>query len=140
MAWFVVKEVVDGAFLVEPSDEPSSISMALYKEAVSSTVLDLNRTDAEVDRETLPGLIDFPLEQELGEYACCYELSEDDTRVIKAVRMVFQISIWFEESRVSREDFRKSLTLDYYYGEGNFVLVDSAIVSTEERFVDDGDF
>lgn len=135
MTWFVVKEIVDGAFLVEPSVEPSSISLGFFKEEVSSSLLDLIRADAQIEQETLPGLIDFPLEWELAEYG--YELSEDDTRVIKAVRIVFQISIWFDESKVSREDFQKSLTLEYSYGTTDFDLVDYETFSVEESFVDD---
>jgi hypothetical protein len=84
MTVFLMKEVVDGAFLVEPSVEPSNISMGLYVEEISSTSVE--SLDADVDQKTLPGSVDFPLQFDLSDYG--YELSDGDNREVKAVRMV----------------------------------------------------
>jgi hypothetical protein len=137
VTYYRLREVVDGAFLADPSDDPSSLSMGLFKEEVSSSLVELHKYDAEVEQETLPGLIDFTLEYPLSEYG--YELLEGDNRVVKAVRMIFEITIRFDGATITPEDFAKSLTLEYYYGTADFDFIDYVEVSREESFIEDDD-
>jgi hypothetical protein len=132
-----LREVVDGAFLVDPSGGTSTVSMGLYLEEVSSTLVELRKYDAEVEQKTLPAVIDFPLEYPLAEYG--YELLDGDNRVVKAVRMMFEITIRFDGAAITPEDFSKSLTLEYHYGPADFDLLDSKIISSEVMFIEDDD-
>jgi len=137
MTYYRLREVVDAAFLVDPGVDPASLSMGVYLEEVSSSVVELEKGDAEVEQETLPDPMDFALEYPLSGYG--YELAEGDNRVIKAVRMVFEISIWFDGATITPEDFAKSLTLDYSYETRDFDFIDYVEVSSEVSFIDDED-
>lgn len=128
---------MDAAFLVDPGVDPASLSMGVYREEVSSNLVELDKIDAEVEQETLPDLIDFTLEYPLSDYG--YELAAGDNRVIKAVRMVFEISIWFDGATITTEDFAESLTLEYSYGAADFDFIDYVEVSSEVSFIDDED-
>jgi len=137
MTYYRLREVVDAAFLVDPGVDPAALSMGVYLEEVSSSMVELEKGDAEVEQETLPDPIDFALEYPLSGYG--YELTTGDNRVIKAARMVFEIAIWFDGATITPEDFAKSLTLDYSYETRDFDFIDYVEVSSEVSFIDDED-
>lgn len=138
MTFFVLTETVDGAFFVEPNLERSKISLGLYQEDFSSSSEKVSSLDPNIEQQTLPDLIDFPLEFDLGEYGI--EVSEPESREVVSVRMVFEISIYFDGSRMTPQEFQDSLTLDYYYGAADFTLIDSRIVSTQVAFFEDDEW
>ena len=138
MTFFVLTETVDGAFFVEPNLERSKISLGLYQEDFSSSSEKVSSLDPNIEQQTLPDLIDFPLEFDLGEYGI--EVSEPESREVVSVRMVFEISIYFDGSRITPQEFQDSLTLDYYYGAADFTLIDSRIVSTQVAFFEDDEW
>ena len=138
MTFFVLTETVDGAFFVEPNLERSKISLGLYQEDFSSSSDKVSSLDPNIEQQTLPDLIDFPLEFDLGEYGI--EVSEPESREVVSVRMVFEISIYFDGSRMTHQEFQDSLTLDYYYGAADFTLIDSRIVSTQVAFFEDDEW
>lgn len=138
MTFFVLTETVDGAFFVEPNLERSKISLGLYQEDFSSSSEKVSSLGPNIEQQTLPDLIDFPLEFDLGEYGI--EVSEPESREVVSVRMVFEISIYFDGSRMTPQEFQDSLTLDYYYGAADFTLIDSRIVSTQVAFFEDDEW
>lgn len=138
MTFFVLTETVDGAFFVEPNLERSKISLGLYQEDFSSSSEKVSSLDPNIEQQTLPDLIDFPLEFDLGEYGI--EVSEPESREVVSVRMVFEISIYFDGLRMTPQEFQDSLTLDYYYGAADFTLIDSRIVSTQVAFFEDDEW
>ena len=135
MTFFVLTETVDAAFFVEPVVERSTISLGLYQEDFSQSSEKVSSFLPNIEQQTLPDLIDFPLEYDLGEYGI--EVAKEESRKVVAVRMVFEISIYFDGSIISPQEFQDSLTLEYHYGPADFTLIDSKIVSTEVAFFED---
>lgn len=138
MSFFVLTETVDAAFFVEPNVERSTISLGLYQEDFSSSSEKVSSLDPNIEQKTLADSIDFPLEYELDEYGI--EVDEPESREVVSVRMVFEISIYFDGTRITPQEFQDSLTLDYYYGTADFTLIDSKIVSAEVAFFEDDEW